>query len=125
MALANSRSLVGVITPMILWAAWFVLVYALTGVGCEGGWNTRTFAGINHLSLWMLASTVAAVALMTWCAWRGWVGWRDDGLDDGCGREVAQRRRFLGMVMLVLSLLAIAGTLMIALPILLLDPCAT
>lgn len=125
MALANSRKLVGVITPMILWAAWFVLVYGLSGVGCEGGWNTRSFAGVNHLSLAMLASTLVAVALMAWCAWRGFKGWRDDGLDDGCGREMAQRRRFLGLVMGVLSLLAIAGTLMIALPILLLDPCAT
>lgn len=124
MAFANNRSLVGVITSMIVWAAWFVLVYALTGVGCEGGWHTRTLAGVNQLSLAMLASTAVAVVLMAWCAWRGWVGWREDGLADGCGREVAQRRRFLGLVMLVLALIAIAGTLMIALPILLLDPCA-
>lgn len=124
MAFANNRSMVGVITPMIIWAAWFVLVYALTGVGCEEGWNTRRFAGINQLSLSMLVSAVVAVALMAWCAWRGWRGWRNDGLDTGRGREAAQRRRFLGLVMLVLALLAIAGTLMIALPILLLDPCA-
>lgn len=124
MAFANNRSLVGVITAMIIWAAWFVLVYALTGVGCDAGWHTRSFAGMNHLSLWMLASTVVAVALMAWCAWRGWVGWRENTPSDD-GREAGQRQRFLGMVMLILALLAIAGTLMIALPILLLDPCAT
>ncbi|TXK62324.1 hypothetical protein [Alkalisalibacterium limincola] len=124
MAFANNRSLVGVITAMIIWAAWFVLVYALTGVGCDAGWHTRRFAGINHLSLWMLASTAVAVALMAWCAWRGWVGWRENN-PSGDGREAGQRQRFLGMVMLILALLAIAGTLMIALPILLLDPCAT
>jgi len=124
MAFANNRTLPGVITAMIIWAAWFVLVYALTGVGCDAGWHTRSFAGISHLSLWMLASTVVAVALMAWCAWRGWVGWRD-GREVGGGRESAQRQRFLGLLMLVLALLAIAGTLMIALPILLLDPCAT
>lgn len=124
MAFANNRSLLGVITSMILWAAWFVLVYALTGVGCDAGWHTRTFAGISHLSLWMLASTVVAVALMAWCAWRGWVGWRENSPSDD-GREAGQRRCFLGMVMVVLALLSIVGTLMIALPILLLDPCAT
>lgn len=123
MTFANNRSLFGVITAMIIWAGWFVLVYALLGVGCDAGWQNRVVAGINHLSLGMLVVTALAVMLMSWCAWCGWMGWRGDGTT-GAAREATQRHRFMGLVMLVLALIAITGTVMIALPILLLNPCA-
>lgn len=123
MTFANNRSLFGVITAMIIWAVWFVLVYALLGVGCDAGWQNRVVAGINHLSLGMLAVTALAVMLMSWCAWCGWMGWRGDGTTVAA-REATQRHRFMGLVMLVLALIAITGTVMIALPILLLNPCA-
>jgi hypothetical protein len=124
MAIADSRRLVGVISAMIVWAAWFVVVYALTGVGCRAGWHRMLLPGGNLLSLSMLISAVVALALIAWCAWLGYAAWRRDPAP-GVGREVARRQRFLGLVMLLLSGLAGIGTLLGALPVFMLDPCAT
>jgi hypothetical protein len=120
----NHRSLVGVISGMIVWAVWFAAVYALQGVGCEVGWHHHAVPGGNALSVSMLASAVLALVLIGGCARRGYSGWRADTAASG-GVEAAQRLRFMGLVMFVLSLLAVAGTLLVALPILMLDPCAT
>lgn len=115
MAFPNPHRLVGVISGMIVWAVWFVVVYGLTGVGCDAGWNT---------SLLMLASTVVALALIARCAWIGFAAWRlRHEAAIVTGRESAQRQRFMGLTMGVLSLLAGIATLLIAVPILMLDPC--
>lgn len=125
MAFPNNRTLVGVIMSMIAWAVWFVVVYGLTGVGCDAGWHLQDTALGNRLSVAMVAVTLLTVAFQAWCAWRGWVGYRAgrEGTA-GPGLEAAKRARFLGLVMLVVALIAIVSTLMIGLPILMLDPCA-
>jgi hypothetical protein len=124
MRLADSRSLLGAISAMIVWAVWFALAYGLVGLGCEDGWPQHRLLGTDLLSAAIAASTLVALVLMGWSGWRGWRGWRvgDAGTDGG--HEQAQRRRFLGRMMLVLAAIAIVGTLMIGLPLLLLDPCA-
>ena len=110
---------------MIAWAVWFVVVYGLTGVGCDAGWHLQDTALGNRLSVAMLAVTLLAVAFQAWCAWRGWAGYRvgREGTA-GPGLEADRRARFLGLVMLVVALIAIVSTLMIGLPVLMLDPCA-
>lgn len=125
MTVADPRRLVGMISAMIVWAVWFVIVYALTGIGCRAGWNAVLLPIGNLLSLLMLASTVLALGLIGWCARRGYVAWRSTGpAGAGVGREIMQRQRFLGLAMFVLALLAGIGTLLVALPIVMLDPCA-
>lgn len=126
MAIADPRKLVGVISSMIVWAVWFVLVYALTGVGCRAGWNQLRLPVGNLLSLVMLVSALLALALIGWCGWRGYVAWREPiAAGAGLSREAAQRMRFMGLAMCLLSVLAGIGTLLVALPILMLDPCAS
>jgi hypothetical protein len=125
MAFPDHRRLVGVISGMIVWAVWFVVVYALTGVGCDAGWQHRSLpGGGNQLSLLMLLSTAVALLLIGWCAWRGYQAWKASRESGRAGLENLQRLRFMGLLMLVLSLLAGIGTLMIAVPILMLEPCA-
>ena len=124
MSFPSPQRLVGVVSGMIVWAVWFVVVYALTGVGCGAGWNERAVPGGDLLRLSMLLSTAVALALIGGCACRGYVGWRSGEEGRGSGREVHQRARFMGLVMFVLSLLAAVGTVMVAIPIVMLDPCA-
>lgn len=124
MRLIDSRSLLGAISAMIVWAVWFAAVYALVGLGCEEGWQQRRVLGTDLLSAALAASTLLALLLMAWSGARGWRGWRRGQAQPGRDHEHAQRRRFLGRMMLVLAAIAMAGTLMIALPLLLLDPCA-
>lgn len=126
MAIPDPQRLVGVISGMIVWAIWFVTVYGLTGVGCKAGWNQIRVPPANLLSLLMLLATLGALALIGWCAWRGFDAWRQaQYIRLAGGAETGRRQRFMALVMLLLSGLAGLGTLMIALPILMLDPCAS
>lgn len=124
MSFPSHRRLVGVISGMIVWALWFVAVYSLTGIGCAAGWNTQAMPGGNLLSLTMLIATAVALVLIAWCARRGYVGWRSGDEMQGVGAEARQRMCFMGLVMLVLSLVAAIGTVLVAIPIVMLDPCA-
>jgi len=125
MAFPSHRGWIGVVSGLIVWAVWFVLVYGLTGVGCDAGWQQRDVPGGNLLSGLMLLATLAALALMSWSAWRGFRGWHHGNDLTVAGAEKKERLRFMGLVMGVLSVLAAVGTVMIAIPILMLDPCAT
>jgi hypothetical protein len=124
MAFPSYRRLVGVISGMIIWAIWFVVVYSLTGIGCDAGWHRRSAPGGNLLSLVMLLSTALALALIAWTAWRGYLGWRRSSSAAVVGRDNTQRQGFMGLVMMVLSILAAVGTLLVGIPILMLEPCA-
>lgn len=126
MAVADPRRLVGVVSGMIVWAIWFVMVYALTGIGCRAGWNDVLLPVGNLLSLLMLVGALVALGLIGWCARRGYAAWRAAPLpESGPGAEATQRHRFLGLAMFLLALMAGMGTLLGTLPILMLDPCAS
>jgi len=125
MALPRYWRWIGVISGMIIWAVWFVTVYALGSIGCAQGWNRIDVAGGNLLSLILLLSTGLALALICWSAVRGYQGWRHGTHGMVAGQEARQRITFMGLTMLVVSSLAAVGTLMIGIPILMLEPCAT
>lgn len=124
MSFPNHRSLLGVISGMIVWALWFVTVYALGGLGCDEGWNHVAVPGGNALSLAMLLATALALLLIAGCALRGYQGWRRGAEARVPGLEAQQRMTFMGLMMLVLSVIAAVGTVMVAIPILMLEPCA-
>lgn len=125
MSFPDSRRLLGVISALIIWAVWFVVVYALTGIGCRAGWNETALPGGNLLSLLMLASALIALALIGRCGFVGYKGWRGDHVAvRDTHKEAGQRARFLGLMMMLASLMAAIGTLLGAVPIFMLDPCA-
>ena len=126
MAIAFHQRLLGVISGMIVWAGWFVAVYALTGVGCRAGWNQMALPlGTNLLTLVLVATAVAALGLIGWCGWTGYGAWRHARPPDvPRGREATQRQRFMGLAMALLAAIAAIGTLLGVLPMLMLDPCA-
>lgn len=125
MSIPDPRRLLGVVSALIIWAVWFVVVYALSGIGCRAGWNETGLPGGNLLSLLMLASTLIALGLIGRCAWQGYKGWRGNRVaGSGSNDEAAHRARFLGLMMMLASLMAAIGTLLGAVPIFMLDPCA-
>lgn len=126
MAFPNPRKLLGVVTALIIWAIWFVVVYALTGIGCDAGWNEVGLPVGNLLSLLMLISAVTALGLIGCCAWLGYKTWRGDRVaGSGADDEAAQRGRFMGLMMLLASVMAAIGTLLGTLPVFMLEPCAS
>lgn len=115
--------LTGVISAMVVWAVYFAAVYALAGVGCEAGWHRRRLVPFdNLLTASMVGLTAVALLSIAWCGWRGWCGWRRG--DDIERTEARQRARFMGLVMFVLACLAATGTVLVAIPIFMLLPCA-
>jgi len=126
MAMVDARRLPGVISGMIVWAVWFVTVYALTGVGCKAGWNQILLpVGGNLLSALMVISAVVALGLIGWCGRIGYAAWRKAGKGEAPrGQDAIQRQRFMAMAMVLLSVLAAIGTLFAILPMVMLDPCA-
>lgn len=124
MTIPNPRRLLGVISALIVWAVWFVVVYALTGVGCREGWNAIALPVGNLLSLLMLLSAVIALTFIGHCARLGYRAWRNDRVAQSADNEAAAQARFLGLMMLLAAVFAAIGTLLGALPIFMLDPCA-
>ena len=118
------RHLTGMVSGLVVWAVWFVGVYGLAGLCCERGWNERGVPGGNLLSAALLGTTVIALIVIGWCARRGYSGWRSGRGRVAHGQEARHRARFMGFVMFALSLVAAVATVMVAIPILMLDPCA-
>lgn len=114
-----------VISSMIIWAVWFVAVYALTGVGCRAGWQRHALPAGNLLSLVLVACTLLALALIASAGVAGYRAWRAAREGNVRGQEAAQRQRFMGLAMLMLAVISAIGTVLGVVPVLMLDPCAT
>jgi len=121
---AGPRKLAGSISSMVVWAVWFTVVYSLSGIGCEAGWQHRAVPGGNLLSVVMLATTVVALGLIGWIGWRGWRGWRRHAEAAAPGGRSPDQAPFTSMMMVVLAGVSAIGTILVAIPILMLSPCA-
>lgn len=121
MAISWSRTLLGSVSSLILWAVHFVAVYSLVGVGCEEGWQRTPVLGTNGLTLLLVSITLPALSLIAWIGWVGWQSHRQ--ASRGGGSEDRGRWRFLGLITLALAVLAFISTIMTAVPIMMLPPC--
>jgi hypothetical protein len=113
-----------VVGSMVVWALWFVAIYALTGIGCRGGWQQQAVPAGNVLSAVLLLCTLIALVLMALCGVIGYRAWRAASGGAVAGRDATQRQRFMAMAMVVLSVISAIGTLLGTVPMLMLDPCA-
>ena len=96
------------IGPMITWAVYFAVVYAMQGVGCDQAWNRNLLLGTNALTLVLVALTIAALAAIAWQGARAW----------------PHRANFHGRVALALAVFAVLATAFTGIPIVMLEPCA-
>ena len=90
------------ISPMIVWAVYFVTAYSVQGLGCARGWSDGTTTGA------LLALSVVALAVVAGQGVRAW----------------SKRAEFDGRVGFVLAVLAGIAIVLNALPIVMLEPCA-
>jgi hypothetical protein len=51
---------------LAIWAAHFIIVYALTAIACERGWVTRSVAGLPWVPAMVGIATLVALALLAW-----------------------------------------------------------
>ena len=115
-AIAARFPLTSMIAAMIVWAVYFVAVYASVGLHCErpqalGAGPLQWLLGLSTLAALGVALLLGAAALLAWkrC--------------DGHAGAANGRLRFMAAVSGLLALIAVLAILMTALPILLLAPC--
>ncbi|MDX1550588.1 MAG: hypothetical protein R3278_08605 [Lysobacter spongiicola] len=116
-----SRTLTGVVAPMVTWALHLVVVYSLAGIGCRQGWHLSVFGGLSTLTWVLLAVTVAALLPVAWLAANAWRDARSASAEQA---TAARRQRFMGRVSLVLAVLSIIAIIFTATPIFMLPSCS-
>lgn len=117
-------TMTGLLTPPVLWAVYFVLIYSLHGVACAGGFPSE-FAGVDTLVLIVaVAMVITAVAQGVLGLWlyRSWK--RIGRQQDIRGSDELLRARFLSYVGWLNAILFFVATLWIGIPALMLEPCA-
>lgn len=113
----------GLLTPPILWALYFVLIYSLHGMVCVGGLE-NALIGKGSLAMLLVVVTLLAMALHAgvgvW-AWRLWLRINRHAPPEPS--EMQQRARFFAAATAANAGLFLVATLWIGLPALILEPC--
>lgn len=94
----------------LLWSSCFVTLYAGLSLGCEAGWQQRSFAGINVLTAALAIAWAVHLGFIAELLRRQW-HWRLD-------------TALLARVVPVLLLVAFVATVWIGWPVFVLPPCA-
>ena len=106
------------IAGYLVWSSCFVLLYALLSVGCELRLQLQPVAGgVNALSLVLGLVWALHLLALAWLIQDAWRAGRD------AARE-AHAGRFLRRVTVMLHLTALAATLWVGFPLLVLPPCS-
>lgn len=115
MQLVPRNSFTGLLLAPTVWFAFFLLAYLVTGTACTLGYAQETVAGMNIVRVLVVVAGIVAGLVMVIAGVQAWQQWRD-----GNGAEVtdAERHRFTDLVSLVLSGVALVGTLWLMLTIL-------
>lgn len=118
-----STHLLGIASPMLVWALHFVIIYSLQGLACARGWRQVQILGLDGVNVLLILLTAIAIALLAWTGLRAHRRWRQLE-NDARTAPAARRRRFATAATGLLSLLALVAVLMTALPLFFLPPCA-
>lgn len=116
----------GFLIAPVLWFGYFMLVYALQGVGCAREWDLRPLLGTTVLQVLLgsLTTLVAAaiVALGIW-SYRSWKRLLEELEEEE--QQIHGHSTFLAYGALLHAGLFLVATLWTGAPILLLDACGT
>lgn len=114
----------GVIGSFVIWAIYFLVIYAFLSVGCEKGSPEAELYGVNVLTLALVAITVSTLALIAAVGLTGVVRWRAAADDDRNEQATDQiQNRFTALLGMMASGLALLSTIWVGFPVLLLQPC--
>lgn len=97
---------------LIIWSAWFVLIYAVLSIACSAAPSIDLFSAINWINGLLLLLTTITCALLVFFSLRCWRVATEAG-----------NHRFVARVAAGIYLVAAVSTLAIGLPILVLPPC--
>lgn len=102
------KASVTLLSGLLLWAAWFVAAYALHGAQCAGGFaQFRSSGQIAQIALWLMSLGVIVLQARFVQRW---------GVRHDLSPRLLRSARYL-------QITAIAATVFVGLPVLVLAPC--
>jgi|TARA_R100000365_G_C2701106_1_gene39587 hypothetical protein len=116
----------GLILPPIVWALFFVVIYALQGVACVGAEVGSAPEKASLLSLVLFAVALATIGIITTLGVWSFRSWRNAGRSPDIQDDDDEPTSLPGFLSLGCALSAglfLVATLWIGLPILLMSPC--
>ena len=122
-------SLLSIFVAPTLWGVYFGFVYTVNGIACAKrltGWTIGNFALINIIMAAATAATLAVLLALAVASWLRFRPLRDTHIfihETDPSLAIQARRRFMALAGLLHCLLAIAATIYVGLPILLLPNC--
>lgn len=116
-------SLVGTVSSLIVWAAYFVAAYVFLSISCASGLNRVRVLGVDAVQLVLVLMTVVALALIAWIAVASVRAGRRTRPRVSAEPWVAERRRFMSRTAVLLAGLAFVATCWMGVSILALAPC--
>lgn len=115
--LPQGRALLQLIAGLGVWASCFVLLYAGLSLGCASSLAGKHIGGVSVLSAILTAIWVIHLAVLVVMLWRG----RHAPAQDG---QHVSTARFTGRLTWVLHSVALVATVVIGLPVLMLQACS-
>lgn len=116
----QGRALLQLISGLGVWASCFVLLYAGLSLGCASSLAGKQIGGVSALSAILTAIWVIHLAVLVVMLWRAWRG-RHAPAQDG---QAVSTARFCGRLTWVLHGVALVATVVIGLPVLMLQACS-
>lgn len=114
----------GLLFVPVLWFVWFVLLYALQGLGCAQAWHESSVFGVDLLRAVLGVVTLLEFLLIGWFALSAYSVWetiRDDAREEGGTHR--DQSKFLAYVALMNALLFGVASMWIGYAILSAQPC--
>jgi hypothetical protein len=122
-------SLLSIFVAPTLWGLYFGFVYTVNGIACAKHLTGWTIGGFAVVDIIMAAATTATLVVLLALAVASWLRFRplrdthDFIHETDPALAIQARRRFTALAGLLHCLLAIAATIYVGLPILLLPNC--
>jgi hypothetical protein len=101
---------------LVIWALWFVTVYAAVSLACTYSPVARQAAQLTWINISLLIFTLCVALLQAWLAWQCWRA----SLAHGAGRA---QRQFAARIATAVYTAGAIAVLMNGLPTVLLPPC--
>ena len=122
----GQRWLILIVAP-VLWMAYFLVVYLLDEASCGlGFWRNEVWGTVTVVGLFSLGVTVVILLLITYIGYRGLKLWQSSASNlaqSSAEKEMAERDRFIGLAVVMLSALFVLLTVGVGLTFLVLRPC--
>lgn len=116
-------NLIGMVASFIVWSAYFAAVYSFQAIACIRGFQGARVAGVDMLTLGLVIMTALTLVAIAYLGWRSLRVVSLSRVVQGDAPDVSCAD-FMALTSALLAAMALVATLWVALPILLLPPCA-